>query len=49
MSIAGYGDGSRNEFVWDLTEEYAKEILDRVEQAEAVRGLNGEEALLAPR
>jgi hypothetical protein len=49
FGIAGYRDGSLNQFVWNLTEEYADEILEKVEPAEAVRALGGEEALLTPR
>jgi hypothetical protein len=48
MSVAGWGDGSQNQFVWDLLEENAKTILEKVEQAEAIRTLRGEEALLFP-
>jgi hypothetical protein len=49
ISIAGYVDGSTNEFSWHLTEEYAEETLEKVEPSGAVRALGGEEALLAPR
>jgi hypothetical protein len=42
VSIAGYGGGSQNELAWNLVEEDAKEILEKV-------ALDGEEALLVPR